>query len=101
MVVVDKFRMVTHFILVKSTYKIAQIVDIFMKEVFRLHGVCILETSLYSTGYTGSVKYYIPSKNWWQNWITESSAWRYVMNVCDVVANEMGGVPSFSIVCMQ
>ena len=93
MVVVDKLRKVFHFIPIKSTFKTAQIADIFMKEVFRLHGICILETSLYSIGYTNSVKYYIPSKNRWENWTSESSAWRYVMNVCNVAANEMGGVP--------
>jgi len=67
MVVVDKLRKVFHFIPIKSTFKTAQIADIFMKEVFRLHGICILETSLYSIGYTNSVKYYIPSKNRWEN----------------------------------
>jgi hypothetical protein len=39
MVVVDKLSKETHFIPVKSTYKAINIVDIFMKEIFRLHGV--------------------------------------------------------------
>ena len=39
MVVVDKLSKATHFILVKSTYKAVNIVDIFMKEIFRLHGI--------------------------------------------------------------
>ena len=39
MVVVDKLSKETHFILVKSTYKAVNIVDIFMKEIFRLHGI--------------------------------------------------------------
>jgi len=39
MVVVDKLRKETHFIHVKSTYKAVNIDDIFMKEVFRLHGI--------------------------------------------------------------
>ena len=39
MVVVDKVSKVAHFIFVKSTYKTINIVDIFMKEIFKLHGV--------------------------------------------------------------
>ena len=37
--VVDKLSKVAHFIPVKSTYKVVNIVDIFMKEIFRLHGI--------------------------------------------------------------
>ena len=37
-VVVDKLTKASHFILVKSTYKVDAIVNIFMKEIFRLHG---------------------------------------------------------------
>ena len=39
MVVVDKLRKATHFIRVKSTYKAINNFDIFMKEIFRLHGI--------------------------------------------------------------
>jgi hypothetical protein len=39
MVVVDKLSKETHFILVKSTYKEIDIANIFMKEIFRLHGM--------------------------------------------------------------
>ena len=39
MVVVYKLKKESHFILVKSTYKLINIADIFMKEIFRLHGV--------------------------------------------------------------
>ena len=39
MVVVDKLSKTSHFIPVKSTYKAVNIVDIFMKEIFRLHGI--------------------------------------------------------------
>jgi len=39
MVVVDKLSKVVHFIPVKSTYKAVNIVDVLMKEVFRLHGI--------------------------------------------------------------
>ena len=39
MVVVARLSKYAHFIPVKSTYKTVQIVDIFMKEIFRLHGI--------------------------------------------------------------
>ena len=39
MVVVDKFTKAAHFIPIKTTHKAANIADIYMKEVARLHGV--------------------------------------------------------------
>ena len=39
MVVVDKLSKVAHFIPVKSTCKAIDIASIFMKEIFRLHGM--------------------------------------------------------------
>ena len=39
MVVVDKLSKAAHFIPVKSTFKAINIADIFMKEIFRLHGI--------------------------------------------------------------
>ena len=39
MVVVDKLTKTAHFILVKSTYEAGDIARIFMKEIFRLHGL--------------------------------------------------------------
>jgi hypothetical protein len=38
-VVVDKLRKSTHFIPVKSTYKAIDIAQVFMKEIFKLHGM--------------------------------------------------------------
>ena len=38
MVVVDKLSKEAHFIPIKSTYKMKSIANIFMKEIFRLHG---------------------------------------------------------------
>ena len=38
-VVVEKCSKETHFILVKLIYKEVYIVDIFLKEIFRLHGI--------------------------------------------------------------
>jgi hypothetical protein len=39
MVVIDKLNKYAHFIPVKSTFKVINIVEIFMKEIFRLHGI--------------------------------------------------------------
>jgi hypothetical protein len=39
MVVVDKLSKVAHFIRIKSTCKAIDIANIFMKEIFRLHGM--------------------------------------------------------------
>lgn len=39
MVMVDKWNKTTHFIPVKSMYKKIEIADIFMKEMFQLHGI--------------------------------------------------------------
>ena len=39
MVVLDKLSKEAHFIHVKTTHKAANIVDIFMKEIFRLHEI--------------------------------------------------------------
>ena len=45
MVVVDKLSKEAHFIPVKTTYKAANIADIFMKQIFRLHGIPKVITS--------------------------------------------------------
>jgi prephenate dehydrogenase len=39
MMVVDKLTKAAHFILVNTTHKETNIADIYMREVFRLHGV--------------------------------------------------------------
>ena len=39
MVVVDKLSKTAHFIPIKTTYKAANIADIFLKQFFRLHGI--------------------------------------------------------------
>ena len=39
MVVVDKLSKAAHFIPIKTTYKDANIADIFLKQIFRLHGI--------------------------------------------------------------
>jgi hypothetical protein len=39
MVVIDKLSKSSHFIPIKSTYKTTNITEIFMKEIFNLHGI--------------------------------------------------------------
>ena len=39
MVVVDKLSKYAYFIYVKFTYKVVNVAEIFLKEIFRLHGV--------------------------------------------------------------
>jgi len=39
MVVVDKLSKFSHFIPIQSTFNIVQITIIFMKDIFRLHGI--------------------------------------------------------------
>ena len=38
-IVIDKLSKATHFIPMKSTYKAVNIADIFLKQIFRLHGI--------------------------------------------------------------
>ena len=53
-VFVDKLSKETHFILVKTTYKAASIVDIFMKEIFLLHGIIKVIISDRDPKFTGN-----------------------------------------------
>jgi len=39
MVVVEKLSKTAHFIPIKSTYKMVEIANIFMREIFQLHGI--------------------------------------------------------------
>ena len=54
MVVVEKLSKDDDFIPIKSTYKAVKIVDIFMKEIFRLHGVLKVIVSDRDTKFTGN-----------------------------------------------
>ena len=52
-VVIDNFSEASHFIPVKSTYKAMNIADIFLKKIFRLHGIpkaIILDRDVKFTG---------------------------------------------------
>ena len=51
--VVDKFSKATHFIPGKSTYKAVHIVDIFLKDIFRLHRIPKVAISYRDTNFTG------------------------------------------------
>ena len=53
-VVVDKFSKVAHFIPVKLTYKEVHIADIFLKEIFRFHGIHKAIISDRDTNFTGN-----------------------------------------------
>ena len=55
MVVIDKLSKAAHFIPVKSTYKVFNIVDIFMKEIFKLHGIPKVIVSDRDTEFTGNL----------------------------------------------
>ena len=54
MVVVDKLSKAAHFIPVKTTYKAANIADIFLKQFFRLHGVSKVIISYRDPKFTGN-----------------------------------------------
>ena len=54
MVVVDKLSKEAHFILVKKTHSAANIANIFMKEIFRLHGIPKVIISDWDPKFTGN-----------------------------------------------
>ena len=54
MVVVDKLSKSAHFIPVKSTYKAVNVAEIFMKKIFRLHGVPKMVISDWDVKFTSS-----------------------------------------------
>ena len=58
-VVIDKLSKATHFILVKLTYKAINIVDIFLKEIFRLHGIPKVIISDQDVNFTGNFWRYL------------------------------------------
>jgi len=51
MVVVDKLSKTAHFILVKSSYKTVEIAEIFMREIFQVHGIPQV-SGVFSVNYT-------------------------------------------------
>ena len=59
MVVIDKLSKEAHFIPIKYTYKVVNIADIFMKEIFKLHGVPKLIVSDRDTKFIGNFQKYL------------------------------------------
>jgi hypothetical protein len=55
MVVIDKRSKYGHFIPMKSTYKEIDITEIFMKEIFRLHGIPKMVISNRDVKFTSNV----------------------------------------------
>ena len=53
-VVINKLSKVAHFFPVKSTYKVVSIADIFLKEIFRLHGIPKVIISNQDVKFTGN-----------------------------------------------
>ena len=54
MVVVDKLSKEDHFIPIKTTYKDSNIADIFLKQIFRLHGILKVIISDRDPKFTGN-----------------------------------------------
>ena len=54
MVVVDKLSKETHFIPVKTTYKVVNIADIFLKQNFQLHGILKVIISIQDPKFTSN-----------------------------------------------
>ena len=59
MVVVDKLSKATHFIPVKTTYKAANIADIFLKHIFRVHGISKDIISYRDPKFTGLLEIFV------------------------------------------
>ena len=51
----EEFQKAAHFIPIKSTYKVVNIVYIFMKEIFKLHGVTKVIVSYRDAKFIGNV----------------------------------------------
>jgi hypothetical protein len=96
MVVIDKLSKSAHFIPVKSTYKAINIAEIFMKEIFRLHGIPKMVISDRDVKFTSNFwkelfaglgtnlnfnTSYHPQTGW-ENRTNESNYRRHVTNVC-------------------
>jgi hypothetical protein len=79
MVVVDKLRNSTHFILVKSTCKEIDITNIFMKEIFRLHGmpkdIMSERDTKFTSNFWKSLMAGLGTKNFVQHSLSSSNQW--------------------------
>ena len=61
-VVIDKLSKEAHLIPVKSTYKVVNIVDIFLKDIFRLHGIPKVIISDHDVNFTENFWRYLFSR---------------------------------------
>ena len=61
-VVIENLSKVAHFIPMKLTYKTVNIVDIFLKEIFRLHGIPKVITSYLDVMFIGNFWRYLFSR---------------------------------------
>jgi len=66
MVVVGKLSTSPHFILVESTYKVAQIANIFMQNIFKLHGIPNMIISDHDVKFTSTFW-----KALFEGWVTQ------------------------------
>ena len=73
-VVVEKFSKATHFIPVKQTYKTVHIVDIFLKDIFRLQGIPKVVISDRDTKFT--INFWISLFSGLDTWLKFSTAYR-------------------------
>ena len=85
MVVVDKLSKAFHFISVKTTYKATNIADIFLKQIFRLHGIPKVIISDRDPKFTGNfLRYLFKGLNTTLNFSTsfhpQTSSWLVVPN---------------------
>jgi hypothetical protein len=86
MVVIDKLNKFAHFIPIKSTFKAINIVEIFMKEIFRLHGIPKMLISDRDVKFT--------STNRWTDRKDKPNHRRYALHVCKNNTKQVGRLPT-------
>ena len=115
MVVVDKLRKSTQFIAVKSTCKAIDITQVFMKEVFRLHGMPKEIVSDRDTKFTSNfwkslmagletkllIQHHLSPSNWRTDRKSEPNIRGYVKDACNASTQEMGRLPAIGRICLQ
>jgi hypothetical protein len=106
MVLVDKLSKTSHFIPIKSTFKAIDVANIFMKEIFRLHGfpkTIILDRdakftlSFWKSLFVGlqntiGVQHGLPSSNRWLDRKSEHSTRGHVKDACYASSQVVGRV---------
>ena len=92
MVVIDKLNKFAHFIPIKSTFKAINIVEIFMKEIFRLHGIPKMLISDRDVKFT--------STNRWTDRKDKPNHRRYALHVCKKKTKQVERLPTLSGICI-